>query len=115
MCAKLLILESPGKVKKVQEILGPGWKVAASVGHVRDLPQKEMGVAAPDFKPIYVPTDRGKEVLARLKLEKGDSLFVTDAANGVTLTPYNPTVDDQLRLGREFMRSYRDTFHQLAK
>lgn len=66
MCAKLLILESPGKVKKVQEILGSGWKVAASVGHVRDLPVKEMGVAAPDFKPQYVPTDRGKEVLARL-------------------------------------------------
>ena len=66
MCAKLLILESPGKVKKVQEILGSGWKVAASVGHVRDLPVKEMGVAAPDFKPQYLPTDRGKEVLARL-------------------------------------------------
>lgn len=66
MCAKLLILESPGKVKKVQEILGSGWKVAASVGHVRDLPVKEMGVAAPDFKPQYLPTDRGKEVLSRL-------------------------------------------------
>jgi DNA topoisomerase I, bacterial len=66
MCAKLLILESPGKVKKVQEILGPGWKVAASVGHVRDLPVKEMGVAAPDFKPQYIPTDRGKDVLSRL-------------------------------------------------
>ena len=66
MCAKLLILESPGKVKKVQEILGPGWKVAASVGHVRDLPVKEMGVAAPDFKPKYTPTDRGKDVLSRL-------------------------------------------------
>ena len=66
MCAKLLILESPGKVKKVQEILGPGWKVAASVGHVRDLPVKEMGVAAPDFKPLYLPTDRGKDVLSRL-------------------------------------------------
>ncbi len=66
MCAKLLILESPGKVKKVQEILGPGWKVAASVGHVRDLPVKEMGVAAPDFKPQYLPTDRGKDVLSRL-------------------------------------------------
>lgn len=61
MCAKLLILESPGKVKKVQEILGPGWKVAASVGHVRDLPVKGMGVAAPDFKPQYIPTDRGKD------------------------------------------------------
>ena len=66
MAAKLLILESPGKVKKVQEILGPGWKVAASVGHVRDLPVKEMGVAVPDFKPQYIPTDRGKEVLSRL-------------------------------------------------
>lgn len=66
MCAKLLILESPGKVKKVQEFLGSGWKVAASVGHVRDLPVKEMGVAAPDFKPQYSPTDRGKDVLSRL-------------------------------------------------
>ena len=66
MCPKLLILESPGKVKKVQEILGSGWKVAASVGHVRDLPVKEMGVTVPDFKPQYIPTDRGKEVLSRL-------------------------------------------------
>lgn len=64
---KLMIVESPGKVKKIKEILGDGWKVTASVGHVRDLPQKEIGVAAPDFKPTYVATERGKEVLARLK------------------------------------------------
>jgi putative addiction module antidote len=56
-----------------------------------------------------------KEVLARLKLEKGDTVFVTDAANGVMLTPYDPTLDEQLKAGREFMRDYRDTFHQLAK
>jgi len=56
-----------------------------------------------------------KEVLARLKLEKGDTVFVTDAANGVMLTPYDPSLDEQLELGREFMREYRDTFHQLAK
>lgn len=56
-----------------------------------------------------------KELLARLKLEKGDTLFVTEAVNGITLTPYDPAVDEQLRLGREFMREYRDTFHQLAK
>lgn len=78
MCAKLLILESPGKVKKVQEILGPGWKVAASVGHVRDLPVKEMGVAAPDFKPQYIPTDRGKDVLSRLAgmAKNADEVFL---------------------------------------
>ena len=56
-----------------------------------------------------------KEVLARLKLEKGDTVFVTDAANGVMLTPYDPTLEEQLEAGREFMREFRDTFHQLAK
>ena len=56
-----------------------------------------------------------KEVLARLKVEKGDTLFLTEAANGVTLTPYDPSLEAQLKLGREFMRKYRDTFHQLAK
>jgi putative addiction module antidote len=56
-----------------------------------------------------------KEILARLKLDKGDSVFVTDAPGGITLTPYDPALDEQLALGREFMRDYRDTFHQLAK
>jgi len=56
-----------------------------------------------------------KDVLARLKLEKGDTVFVTDAANGVLLTPYDPALAEQLEAGREFMREYRDTFHQLAK
>lgn len=56
-----------------------------------------------------------KDVLARLKLEKGDTVFVTDAANGVMLTPYDPDLDEQLAAGREFMREFRDAFHQLAK
>ncbi len=62
----LLILESPGKVKKVQSILGSDWKVAASVGHVRDLPERDLGIALPDFTPTYIPTERGKDVLRRL-------------------------------------------------
>ena len=56
-----------------------------------------------------------KELLARLKVEKGDTLFWTEAANGVTLTPYDPDVEVQLALGREFMHEFRNTFHQLAK
>ncbi|VTU35925.1 AbrB/MazE/SpoVT family DNA-binding domain-containing protein [Variovorax sp. PBL-E5] len=56
-----------------------------------------------------------REVLARLKLEKGDTLFMTETIHGVTLTPYDPDVEEQLKLGREFMREYRETFHQLAK
>ena len=56
-----------------------------------------------------------KEVLARLKVEKGDTLFITDTPDGLTLTPYDPSFEKQLEVGREFMREYRDTFHQLAK
>ncbi|MGC4008443.1 MAG: hypothetical protein QM805_05285 [Pseudomonas sp.] len=57
-----------------------------------------------------------KEMVARLKVVKGDSVFATESpGGGVTLTPYDPALDEQLALGREFMREYRDTFHQLAK
>jgi DNA topoisomerase-1 len=78
MCAKLLIVESPGKVKKIQGFLGSDWKVAASVGHVRDLPAKETGIAPPDFVLQYVPTDRGKEVLAKLAalVKNADGVFL---------------------------------------
>ena len=56
-----------------------------------------------------------KEVLARLKLEKGDTVFLTDAPGAVTLTPNDPNFQEQLDIGREFMREYRDTFNALAK
>jgi putative addiction module antidote len=56
-----------------------------------------------------------KEVLARLKLVKGDTVYLTEAVNGVNLTPYDPELEAQLDAGRAFMREYRDTFHQLAK
>ena len=48
---KLLIIESQGKVEKLQSILGDGWKVSASLGHVCDLPDKEIGVEPPKYKP----------------------------------------------------------------
>lgn len=63
----LMIVESPNKCKKIQSILGPDWIVKASMGHVRDLPQKEMGVDFETFKPDYVPSKKGKEVLGGLK------------------------------------------------
>jgi hypothetical protein len=53
--------------------------------------------------------------LNRLKLVKGDTVFLTDAPGAITITPFNPDFDDQLEIGREFMREYRDTFQALAK
>jgi putative addiction module antidote len=56
-----------------------------------------------------------KEVIARLKVEKGDTIFITETPEGYAITPYDPALDEQLAAGREFMQEYRDTFHQLAK
>ncbi|MFZ2316072.1 MAG: type I DNA topoisomerase [Gammaproteobacteria bacterium] len=63
----LVIVESPNKVAKIGAILGDKYKVMASVGHVRDLPTKEMGIETPMFNLTYQPTDRGKSVLSKLK------------------------------------------------
>ncbi|MFM8900812.1 MAG: AbrB/MazE/SpoVT family DNA-binding domain-containing protein [Burkholderiales bacterium] len=56
-----------------------------------------------------------KDVLARLKLDKGDALHLTDTPDGIALTPYDPAFEEQLALGREFMHNYRNTFRALAK
>jgi putative addiction module antidote len=56
-----------------------------------------------------------KEVLAQLKLRKGDSMFLTNIANGVLLSPYDPAIEEELNAGREFMKSYRDAFRALAR
>lgn len=56
-----------------------------------------------------------KEILSRLKLEKGDPVFVTDAANGVMLTPYDPTFDEQMTQARLIMKKRREVLKELAK
>ena len=56
-----------------------------------------------------------REALARLRLEKGQSVFLTETPDGYALTPYDPALEEQIQAGREFMRDFRDTFHQLAK
>ncbi|MBO4794238.1 MAG: type I DNA topoisomerase [Deltaproteobacteria bacterium] len=75
---KLFVVESPGKVKKIQGFLGPSWKVMASVGHVRDLPIKDIGVQPPDFVPQYVVTERGTRVLKELAsaVKKAESVYL---------------------------------------
>ena len=64
----LLIVESPGKVKTIQKYLGKDFTVKASIGHIRDLGQKGMGIDIQHgFKPEYeVPADK-KKVVAELK------------------------------------------------
>ncbi len=56
-----------------------------------------------------------KEMMARLKVSKGDTLFAVETPSGYVLTPYDPDIEAQLALGREFMSEYRDTLRALAK
>ena len=56
-----------------------------------------------------------KEVLANLKLSKGESVFLTETPDGYAVTPYDPALEEQMTAGRDFMREFRDTFHALAK
>jgi len=64
----LVIVESPGKIKKIQHILGSNYIVCASYGHIIDLDDKTMSIDINhDFLPIYKPTIKGKGVIADLK------------------------------------------------
>ena len=56
-----------------------------------------------------------KELLARLKLEKGDVLHVTETPDGVRLTPHDPTFEAQMKAARAVMRKRRNVLHELAK
>ena len=56
-----------------------------------------------------------KEVLARMKVEKGDTLFVSEAANGITLSTYSPEFEAQMTAARRIMKKRRAVLHELAK
>jgi DNA topoisomerase-1 len=64
----LLIIEAPGKRKKLESILGAGYAVRASGGHIRDLPQKDIGIDPETLRLKYVAESaRSKKSIAELK------------------------------------------------
>ena len=79
MAKYLVIVESPAKVKTIKKFLGPNYEVAASNGHVRDLPKSTLGIDVEgDYDPKYI-TIRGKgDVLASLKklVKKSDKIYL---------------------------------------
>ena len=79
MAKYLVIVESPTKVKTIKKFLGANYEVAASNGHVRDLPKSQLGIdVEKDYEPKYI-TIRGKgDILAALRksAKKADKVFL---------------------------------------
>lgn len=76
--SNIMIVESAGKIEKIKSFLGAGWQVYASYGHIRDLEKNDLGLNPPDFKARYVFTDRGSDVVSRLKskIKQGDTIYL---------------------------------------
>jgi len=56
-----------------------------------------------------------KEMLARLRIEKGDTLYISETPRGIELTPYDADFAEQIAVGRRIMRKNRDVLRELAK
>ena len=76
----LVIVESPAKIKTLKKFLGPDYSFESSVGHIRDLPQKEFGIDIEhDFEPKYITLPDKKEVIEKLQAaaKKADIVFLS--------------------------------------
>jgi len=111
----LVVVESPTKVRTIKKYLGKSYNVAATVGHIKDLPAKEIGINIEEgFKPKYINIPGKQKVIKSLKQAAGDS-------NDIYLAP-DPdregeaiawhTAEVLKKKGRKF---HRVLFHELTK
>lgn len=115
MSQSLVIVESPAKVKTIKKFLGKKYDVAASQGHVRDLPRSQMGIDIEhDFEPKYI-TIRGKgELLAdlRKRAKKADIVYLaTDPDREGEAISWHLTA----ALNLEDRKYCRVTFNEITK
>lgn len=115
MAKYLVIVESPAKVKTIKKFLGANYEVAASNGHVRDLPKSQLGIDVEhDYEPKYI-TIRGKgDILANLRKEvkKADKIYLaTDPDREGEAISWHL----YYALKLENKKVYRITFNEITK
>jgi len=79
MAKNAIIVESPAKIRTLERFVGPGYKILASMGHVRDLPERELGVDVnADFAPQYEIIPRARQVISKLRsaLKDVDTIYL---------------------------------------
>ncbi len=115
MANYLVIVESPAKVKTIKKFLGSNYEVAASNGHVRDLPKSQMGIDIENgYEPKYI-TIRGKgDILAKLRKEvkKAEKIYLaTDPDREGEAISWH--LYESLKL--QDKKVYRITFNEITK
>ncbi len=115
MAKPLIVVESPTKVRTIKKYLGKVYNVAATVGHVKDLPQKEMGIDIDGgFKPKYITIPGKQKVISELRRAAGDTKDIYLAADpdreGEAIAWH--TSEILKKKGRKF---HRVLFHELTK
>lgn len=113
--SKLVIVESPAKAKTIGKYLGSDYVVKASMGHLRDLPRKTMGVDIEhDFRPEYIPIEGKDKIINELReaCEESDFVYLaTDPDREGEAISWH--LKEMLYLGDQ--RSKRVTFNEITK
>ncbi len=111
----LLIVESPTKIKTIKKYIGKNYNVAATVGHIKDLPRKELGIDIDNnFKPKYINIKGKSKVIQSLKKAANDTDTIYLAPDpdreGEAIAFH--AADILKKKGRRFVRIL---FHELTK
>jgi DNA topoisomerase-1 len=117
MAGKLVIVESPAKARTLNRILGRGYTIKASLGHVRDLPRASLGVDIDDgFTPKYVVPAQKKKVVGEIKkaASKAGSVYLaTDPDREGEAISWH--LVEAARLDKDKIPIHRVVFHEISK
>src|ERR1700743_1452149 len=112
----LIIVESPAKAKTIGKYLGRGYRVKATVGHVRDLPEKKLGIDVDNgFEPEYVTIAGKEKTLAELKSaadESSEIFLATDPDREGEAIAWHVAGQIKKRGGAPIRRA---RFHEITK
>lgn len=121
MTKSLLIVESPTKAKTLNKYLGKDFKVIASVGHIKDLPKKELGVMIEnDFVPVYEVIKGKEKTLKELKAAaaKAESIYLApdpDREGEAIAWHIADEIQKKKQKNGEDKNIYRVLFHELTR
>jgi len=116
MSGKLVIVESPAKARTLNRILGRGYTVKASLGHVRDLPPKSLGVDVDkDFAPKYVIPPKKRKVISEIKqaASNASSIYLaTDPDREGEAISWH--LFEAAKFGKDKLPVHRVVFHEIT-